>query len=96
MTNFEATTTIKKLKTKKQKGGRWQLFSRTPPSGRVTPCKNLIATFVSVSSGHVLNQSIVVQFTSPGYMRHRTRKLSPTGDMQRIMCRFERTRSMKN
>ena len=39
---------------------------------------------------------MVVQFTSPGYMRHRFRNDSPMGLMARTTCKLARTRSTKN
>lgn len=52
---------------------------------------NFVATSTSASAGHGWNQSMVVQFTSPGYIRVRLRKLSPIGDIARTTWRFSRT-----
>lgn len=44
---------------------------------------NFVATSTRASAGHGWNQSMVVQFTSPGYILVRLRKLSPMGDIAR-------------
>lgn len=52
---------------------------------------NFVATSTRASAGHGWNQSMVVQFTSPGYIRVRLRKLSPIGDIASTTWRFSRT-----
>ena len=62
------------------------------PSLRSFSVRPRMATFLSASSGHSANQSMVVQFTSAGNMRRRLRKASPMGDMATAMCRLRLTR----
>lgn len=52
---------------------------------------NFVATSTRASAGHGWNQSMVVQLTSPGYIRVRLRKLSPMGDIASTTCRLSRT-----
>ena len=54
------------------------------------------ATEYKASVGQLLNQSIVVQFTKEGNMRHLRRNASPTGDMESTTCKLLRTRFIKN
>ncbi len=46
------------------------------------------------TSGHSVNQSMVVQLMSEGNWRQRERKASPTGLMASTRCRLSRTRLM--
>lgn len=55
------------------------------------PAKKLVATVSRASLGHAVNQSIVVQFTSEGNLRRRSRKASPTGLKLSTICRLRRT-----
>mmetsp|Transcript_31700 Transcript_31700/g.46427 ORF Transcript_31700/g.46427 Transcript_31700/m.46427 type:complete len:246 (-) Transcript_31700:88-825(-) len=65
------------------------------PSPSMAP-RNRWATEISASLGHSWNQSMAVQLISPGNLRARVRRVSPTGLMASTTCRFARTRSMKN
>ena len=60
--------------------GRW--------SGEGVVVNSRGATFWRASRGHGKNQSNAVQDVMAGNFRQRTRKLSPTGDIQRTTCRF--------
>lgn len=63
---------------------------------RITYYSNISTRFLWLKLITCTNQSIVQQFTSDGNIRHRARKASPTGLMQRTMCSFWRTRLIKN
>lgn len=49
---------------------------------------NLLATSIKAYFGQLGNQSKDVQFISEGNFLQRTLNVSPTGLMQRMMCRF--------
>ncbi len=57
--------------------------------------KNSLDTKRRAYSGHLLNQSSVQQFTKDGNYLHLTRKVSPTGDIHRQICKFSLTLAMK-
>lgn len=48
-------------------------------------------TYNKASSGHLLNQSRVQQFTNDGNFLHLTLSESPTGDMHKHMCNLSLT-----
>lgn len=54
------------------------------------------ATEYNASVGQFENQSIVVQLTRDGNIRHLRRKASPTGDIDKTTCKLFRTRFIKN
>lgn len=58
--------------------------------------KNTWATLSIASCDHSSYQSIVQQFKSAGFIRHRCRKRSPAGLIVSAMCKYCRTRWMKN
>jgi membrane-associated HD superfamily phosphohydrolase len=53
--------------------------------------KNSDETKRRAYSGHLLNQSKVQQLTREGNYLHLILKVSPTGDMQRQICKFSLT-----
>lgn len=57
--------------------------------------KNSLDTKRRAYSGHLLNQSSVQQFTRDGNYLHLTRNVSPTGDIQRQICKFSLTLATK-
>lgn len=69
-------------------------FTSSRPSS--TSPRNLLDTDLSASSGHFWNQSMVVQFTSPGNLRALTLRFSPTGLKHSETCRFFLIRVKKN
>lgn len=64
-------------------------------STKLTSARYLFATSNRAILGHSRNQSMVVQLTKAGYCRKRFLKASPTGLMQKTICMFFRTRSIK-
>mmetsp|Transcript_11646 Transcript_11646/g.49782 ORF Transcript_11646/g.49782 Transcript_11646/m.49782 type:complete len:362 (-) Transcript_11646:1426-2511(-) len=64
-------------------------------SGAFTAAKNSTATLRSASTGHALNQSMVVHVTNDGNFRNRSRNASPTGEKHSTTCKFRRTSPKK-
>lgn len=56
-----------------------------------TPLRKTEATVCSASSGHALNQSMVMQVMSEGNCRSRVRIASPTGEKHSTQCRLRFT-----
>mmetsp|Transcript_12091 Transcript_12091/g.51941 ORF Transcript_12091/g.51941 Transcript_12091/m.51941 type:complete len:253 (+) Transcript_12091:4700-5458(+) len=54
---------------------------------------NLVDTAMSASCGQGRNQSMVHPLMSPGKLRARVAKVSPTGEKHRQVCRLSRTRA---
>ncbi|KAE9262798.1 hypothetical protein PR003_g33405 [Phytophthora rubi] len=65
---------------------RWSCAS--PTSSNFS--RKLDATHTKASRGHGWNQSMTVQFTSPGNRRARTRKTAPTGEKHMMTRKFRR------
>ena len=58
-------------------------YLRSSPSSTLT--RKLVATAARASSGQGKNQSMLVELTKPGKFLHLSLKVSPAGDIARII-----------
>mmetsp|Transcript_5846 Transcript_5846/g.17897 ORF Transcript_5846/g.17897 Transcript_5846/m.17897 type:complete len:315 (+) Transcript_5846:1681-2625(+) len=73
--------------------GSWPTTAASMPDRLA---RNDFATVSSASWGHAVNQSMVVQLTSDGNLRRRSRNASPTGENDSTTCRLRLTSDTKN